>query len=50
MLHDLFDLFGSVPPGGAVALLAIGFMLGTAFHEYTIWLIGAMRNLVRWLA
>jgi hypothetical protein len=44
MLPELFDFFGDVTPVGALALLVIGFLLGTALHEYTVWLIMTMRT------
>lgn len=39
MLPDLSGFFDGVSIPGALALLAVGFLVGTAAHEYTVWLI-----------
>lgn len=44
MLRDLLGFFGDVSPAGAVALLVIGFLAGTALHEYTVFTVAAVRG------
>lgn len=44
MLHDLLEFFGGVSPGGALALLAIGFLVGAASKDYLTWVIGFGRG------
>lgn len=44
MLRDLNEFFGfgSVTTPGALVLLGVGYLAGTALHEYTVWLIGTI--------
>lgn len=43
MLRDLLDFFGDVSPGGALALLAIGYLAGAATKDYVVWFVVTVR-------
>lgn len=44
MLHDLLEFFGGVSLGGALALLAIGWVFGASMHGYIVWLLVTVRD------